>query len=110
MLTEPKIQAKISSHSGDCFGRGSVVRRCSNGEGLRNTQHSLSIVLIHCDSYYKIPLLLQNVTAILLQNATKVYYKIHQVFYYKMRQLLQNLAILLQIATAHYCQFSLASS
>ena len=77
MLTEPKIQAKISSHSGDCFGRGSVVRRCSNGEGLRNTQHSLSIV--PGMRYHRWFI----VTAITKYH---YYYKMWQLFYYKMQQ------------------------
>ena len=81
-----------------CFGRRPVAHPPSNGEGLRDIQHSMSMVLdtrFHIwfimTLYYKMrQILLQNATAILLQNATEVYYKMRQVFYYKMRQLLQN--------------------
>ena len=46
--------------------------------------------------YYKIQqMLYQNATAILLQNATEVYYK-------RVSFLLQNIAVLLQIATTLY--------
>ena len=102
--------------------RGSAVPPTSNGEGLRNIQHSMSIVLdmrfyiwFILTIYYKMrQVLWQNATAILLQNVTEVYHKMHQVFYYKMDkvfyykmqqfyykmwQLLQNVMILLQNAT-----------
>ena len=79
-------------------GKGSFVHPPSNGEGLRDIQHSISRILdqnfyigLIMTLYYKTrQILLQIATAILLQNATKVYYKMRQVFYYKMRQLLQN--------------------
>ena len=86
----------------------------SNGEGLKDIQHSMSMVpdtMFHIwfimTVYYKIPqILLQNATATLLQNATEVYYKMSQVFYYKIRmfyykkrQLLQIVTIVLQNAT-----------
>ena len=97
-----------------CFGRGSVVLLSSNGEGLRDIQHSKNMVLdtrfpiwFIVTFYYKIQqILLQIATAILLQNATDIYNKMRQVFYYKMRQLyynmqqlLENAAILLQNTT-----------
>ena len=53
------------------FERGSVVRPLSNGEGLRDMQHSINMVFKLLAVYYKMRLiLLQNTTAILLQNAT----------------------------------------
>ena len=60
------------------FGRGLVVPPLSNGEWLRDIQHSMSMALdarFHIRFivavYYKMrQILLQNVTAILLQNAT----------------------------------------
>ena len=75
------------------FGRGSVVRPPSNGEGLRGSQHSMSMVLdmgFHVwfimTLYYKIRhILWQNETAILSQNALGF--------------LLQNVPVLLQNAT-----------
>ena len=92
LLTEPKIQAEIPSHSGDCvLGEGQL--NTLSREGFRDIQHSMSTVLepgIHISFiivlYYKMrQMLLQNATTILLQNATKVYYKMRQAFYYKMR-------------------------
>ena len=78
-----------------------------NGEGLRDVQHSMSMILdtrfhiwFFMTLYYKTQqILLQNATAILLQNATEVYYKMRQIFYYKIRQLYYKMWRLLQIAT-----------
>ena len=77
MLTGPKIQAKISSHYGNCFGRGSVVHRPSNGEGLRNIQHSVSIV--RGTRYHR---------WFIMTAVTKYQYynKMRRLFYHKMQQ------------------------
>ena len=91
------------------FERGSIVRPLSNGDGLWDIQHSMSMVLdtgFHIwfvmTVYYKMrQILLQNAIAMLLQNASGFllcgsfiakcdsYYKLPW-FYYKMRQLFQN--------------------
>ena len=83
------------------FGRGPVVSPPSDGEGLRDIQHSMRMVLdtrFHIwfivTLYYKMrQILLENATTILLENATEVYYKMRQTFYYKMRQLLQTATV-----------------
>ena len=62
------------------FGRRSVVRPPSNGEGLRDIQHSMSMALdmrfhiwfIMTVCYKMRLILLQNTTAILLQNTTSL--------------------------------------
>ena len=89
------------------FGRRSVVRPPSNGEGFKNIQHIMSLILntrfyiwFIMTVYYKMrQILLQNATATLLQNTTEGYYKLSQVFYYKMRQFYYKMRQLLQIAT-----------
>ena len=45
LLTEPKIQAKIPSHSGDCVLGEGQERPPSNGEEFKHIQHSMSTVL-----------------------------------------------------------------
>ena len=66
------------------FGKGSVIRQSSNGEGLRGIQHSMSMVL---DTRFHIWFIM------------KLYYKMRQVVYYKMRQCYYKMRQLLQIAT-----------
>ena len=103
MLTGPKIQAKILSHSRNCdlgerhlmvMGEGLGEIR-GNGQRLRSIQHSMSMVLdtrfhiwLIMAVYYKMrQILLQNARSILLQNTTGLYTKCDS--YYKMRRLLQ---------------------
>ena len=67
LLTVLKIQAKTPSHSGgSVLGERAVVCPHSNGERLRDIQHSKSMVLdtrFHIfNSYYKIRCLLQIAT------------------------------------------------
>ena len=82
---------------------GQLYTPPSNGEGLRDIHHSMSMVLdtrfyIIVTLYCKMrQILLQNATAVLSQSVTEVYYEMRQFFcyevrqfYYKMRQLLQN--------------------
>ena len=46
LLTEPKIHAKLASHSGDCvLGEGQCEHPLSNSEGFRDIQDSMSTVL-----------------------------------------------------------------
>ena len=88
------------------FGRGSVVRPPSNGQGLRDIQHSMSMVL---DKRFHIWLILTHfykIQQILLKNAGAVtevtiaaiefYYKMRQAFWYKMQQSLQIATSFLQ--------------
>ena len=90
------------------FERWSVVHPPSNGDGLRDIQHSMSMVLYtrfifdsliwqfitkydrcyyKCDSF-----LITKCDKSLLQYASDFYYKRRQ-FYYKMRQLLQTATV-----------------
>ena len=53
MLTEPKIQVKIPSHSADCFWRlgiASVEHPLSNGERFMDIHHSMSTEQLTYDS------------------------------------------------------------
>ena len=60
------------------FGRRSVVRPPSNGEGLRNIQHSMNMLL---DTGFHIWFVVTVIT-----KCDRYYYKMRQLFYYKMRQ------------------------
>ena len=88
MLTGPKNHTKFPFWRLR-FGKESAVRHPSNGEGLTDIQHSMSMFsyLIHYDTLLQNATdFVKNATAILLQNVTEVYYKMRQVFYYKMQQ------------------------
>ena len=84
-------------------------------KGLRNIQHSMSMVLttrFHIwfiiKLYYKMRQILSiNATAFLSQNSLEIYYKMHQVFftkcdsYNKMRRFYYKTQRLLQIAAVY---------
>ena len=85
MLTGPKNHTKFPFWRLR-FGKESAVRHPSNGEGLTDIQHSMSMFsyLIHYDTLLQNATdFVKNATAILLQNVTEVYYKMRQVFNYK---------------------------
>ena len=73
LLTGPKIQVKIPSHSGDCvLEEGQLNAIPQMATGLDPGFHVWFIMTL----YYKMrQILLQNATAVLLQNVTEVYYK-----------------------------------
>ena len=81
------------------------MRRPTNGEELRDIQHSMSMVLrhevsflIHFDTLLQIATdIIANCDSYFIKNATEICYKMRP-FYSKMRQLLQIATILLQIA------------
>ena len=72
LLTGPKIQAKIPSHSGDCvLGERQFVRPPSNGEGLRDIEHSMSMVIDTSLTFDSLWQFITKCDRSLLQNATK---------------------------------------
>ena len=91
LLTATKNQTKFPSHFVDCVQGGGT-----KNEVLSDIGHSRSMVLDTKRSqqrlrfyisfilirYYKMQILLQNATAILLHNVTKVYCNMRQLFYY----------------------------
>ena len=87
-ILETALWGKVSSGEGP-----------SNGEGLRDIQHSMSIVLDRRFHIWFVMTVYYKMQQILLQNATGVHYKMREVFCYKMRQLLQIATIFLQNAT-----------
>ena len=77
LLTRPKIQAKIPSHSKNCaLGEGSLFPPPTNSKGLKGIQHCINMVL---DTRFHISFMMT-----VYYKMRGYYYKMWQLFYYKM--------------------------